>query len=236
MKKNIVLVLLFFAVSCFAQIKTFYSNGPENGARVALTFDDGPNKATKKILEILKEKNVKASFFMLGVRVRKSPISAKAVAVAGHEIANHTYEHINFYIYKDKDKIDKMEKELLHGENIIKAATGVQPFLVRFPYGYSKSDAVEAAKRHDCYVINWSFGCDWKKITAGEMHDKYKKAIKNGAIFLMHDLHENKKVLSFLSDFIDEIKQMGYEIVPVSELLNLKQDRHFDSGGLKNLE
>ncbi len=56
-----------------------------------------------------------------------------------------------------------MEKELLHGENIIKAATGVQPFLVRFPYGYSKSDAVEAAKRHDCYVINWSFDCDWEK-------------------------------------------------------------------------
>ncbi len=104
MKKNIVLVLLFFAVSCFAQIKTFYSNGPENGARVALTFDDGPNKATKKILEILKEKNVKASFFMLGVRVRKSPISAKAVAVAGHEIANHTYEHINFTFTKIKIK------------------------------------------------------------------------------------------------------------------------------------
>jgi peptidoglycan/xylan/chitin deacetylase (PgdA/CDA1 family) len=231
MKKNIVLVLLFFAVTCFAQIKTFYSNGSENDAKVALTFDDGPNKATKRILEILKEKNVKASFFMLGVRVRKNPIVAKAVAVAGHEIANHTYGHINFYIYKDKDKIDKMEKELLHGESVIKAATGVEPFLVRFPYGYSKPDAVEAAKRHGCCVVNWSFGCDWEKITAGEMHNKYKKAIKNGAIFLMHDLQENEKVLSFLSDFIDEIKQMGYEIVTVSEILNLKHGRYFDSGG-----
>jgi hypothetical protein len=52
----------------------------------------------------------------------------------------------------------------------------------------------------------------------------------------MHDLHENEKVLSFLSDFIDDIKQMGYEIVTVSELLNLKQGRCFHSGGLKSPE
>jgi peptidoglycan/xylan/chitin deacetylase (PgdA/CDA1 family) len=51
----------------------------------------------------------------------------------------------------------------------------------------------------------------------------------------MHDLHENEKALSFLSDFIDEIKQMGYEIVTVSELLNLKQDRYFDSDGSKKI-
>ncbi|MDR0820305.1 MAG: polysaccharide deacetylase family protein [Endomicrobium sp.] len=228
MKKFIVLILLFFAGVCFAQVKTFYSDGSKDIGKVALTFDDGPGKATEKILEILEEKNVKASFFMLGVSVQKNPAGAKAVAAAGHEVANHTYGHINFYAYKDKDKTDKMEKELLRSENIIKEATGVEPFLVRFPYGYSKSDAVEVAKKYDCCLINWSFGCDWEKITAGEMHDKYKKAIKNSAIFLMHDLHENEKVLSFLSDFIDEIKQMGYEIVPVSELLNLKRDRYFD--------
>jgi peptidoglycan/xylan/chitin deacetylase (PgdA/CDA1 family) len=67
------------------------------------------------------------------------------------------------------------------------------------------------------------------EITAGEMHNRYKKAIKSGAIFLMHDLHENEKVLSLLSDFINEIKQMGFEIATVSELLNLKQNKYFDS-------
>jgi peptidoglycan/xylan/chitin deacetylase (PgdA/CDA1 family) len=229
MKKVIVLVFLFFAIACFAQVKIFYPNGYEDVGKVALTFDDGPGKATEKILEILKEKNVKASFFMLGIRVQKNPAGAKAVASAGHEIANHTYRHINFYVYKGKDKTDRIEKELLRSENIIKKATGIKPFLVRFPYGYSKPDAVEVAKKHNYCVINWSFGCDWEKITSGEMHDKYKKAIKNGAIFLMHDLHENEKMLSFLSDFIDEIKQMNYEIVLVSELLNLKRNRYFDS-------
>jgi peptidoglycan/xylan/chitin deacetylase (PgdA/CDA1 family) len=236
MKKIIVLVFLFFTVICFAQVKTFYSNGYEDVGKVALTFDDGPGKATEKILEILEEKNVKASFFMLGTRVRKNPNGANAVAAAGHEIANHTCRHINFYAYKGKDKTDRIEKELLSGGNIIKKVTGFEPFLVRFPYGYSKSDAVEVAKKHNCCVINWSFGCDWEKITAGEMHDKYKKAIKGGAIFLMHDLHKNEKVLSFLSDFIDEIKQMNYEIVPVSELLNLERDRYFDSAGSKKME
>ncbi|WP_172412882.1 polysaccharide deacetylase family protein [Candidatus Endomicrobiellum trichonymphae] len=124
-------------------MKTFYSNGSEYIGKVALTFDDSPSKSTEKKLEILGEKNnVKASFFMLGINVWKNPASAKAVVEAGHEIANHTYRHINFYTYKDKDKTGKIEKELLHSGNIIiKEVTGVEPFLVRFPYGYSKPDA-----------------------------------------------------------------------------------------------
>ncbi|MDR0800814.1 MAG: polysaccharide deacetylase family protein [Endomicrobium sp.] len=220
-KKIIVSAIILFTVICLAQAKTFYSDGPKDIKKVALTFDDGPGKATEKILEILKEKDVKATFFMLGIRVQNDPDGAKAVAAAGHEIANHTYEHINFYAYKGEDKTDKIEKELLRGGNIIKKATGIKPSLVRFPNGYSKPDAVKAAKKHNCYLINWSFGCDWKNMTAEEMHEKYKKAVTSGAIFLMHDLHKNERVLSFLSDFIDEIKKAGYEIVTVSELLNL---------------
>ena len=57
---------------------------------------------------------------MLGVNMWKNPAGAKVVAAAGHEIANHTYGHINFYTYKDKDKTDKIEKELLHSGNINK--------------------------------------------------------------------------------------------------------------------
>jgi peptidoglycan/xylan/chitin deacetylase (PgdA/CDA1 family) len=228
MKKILLLLILlpfFFTVVCFSQIKTFYANGSENVKKISLTFDDGPGQATEKILEILKRKNVKATFFMLGKRVHSDPRSARAVAAAGHEIANHTYSHINFYLYRGKDKIRKMEAEVLESEDVIKKETTVKPFLIRFPYGYAKNDAIKIAKKCGYYVINWSFGVDWEKITAREMHEKYKNSVKNGAIFLMHDLHENDKLLSFLGSFIDEIKEAGYEIVTVSELLNFNNKR-----------
>jgi len=223
MRKIIVFAFLLLANIgvCVAHAGIFYSDGPGGVKRVALTFDDGPSSATKRILDILKRKNVKATFFLLGVKVKDNPEAAKAILAAGHEIANHTYGHINFYSYKGKDKAVKMEKELLLGKNVIKKIASTEPFLVRFPYGYSRSDALETAEKHGCYVINWSFGCDWRKITAEEMHGKYKEAVRNGAIFLMHDSDKNDKVLSFLGDFIDELKEMNYEIVTVSELLNL---------------
>ncbi|GHT59322.1 polysaccharide deacetylase [Endomicrobiia bacterium] len=222
MKKIIILMFLLFPVECFSQIKTFYAEGSKDIKKVSLTFDDGPGKATKKILEILKENNIKATFFMLGVRVQNDPEGAKAVLASGHEIANHTYTHTNFYAYKGENKAIQIEKELLQGEKIIKDVLDVKPVLVRFPHGYAKPDAVTIAKNNGYSVINWSFGADWENMSAEEMHAKYRKAIKNGAIFLMHDLLKNDRVLSFLGVFISEIKKEGYEIVTVSELLNLK--------------
>ncbi|MDR1784786.1 MAG: polysaccharide deacetylase family protein [Endomicrobium sp.] len=223
MKRIVVFIFLFFTnlCVCFAQTKIFYSDGPKNVKKIALTFDDGPSKATKKILAILKKKGIRATFFLVGIRVEANPDIVKAIVSAGHEVANHTYQHINFYSYNVENKTDKVERELLQGKNAIRKITNVETFLVRFPYGYSKSDAVEVARRYGCHVINWSFGCDWKKITVEEMHNKYRKAVRNGAIFLMHDLNESSKVLLFLSDFIDELKKSGYEIVTVSELLKL---------------
>ncbi|MDR1720957.1 MAG: polysaccharide deacetylase family protein [Endomicrobium sp.] len=224
MRKIIVFVFLFSVSVCLirlASAEIFYSYGPGNVKKVALTFDDGPGSATEKVLDILKEKNVKSTFFLLGVRVKSSPRMARAIASAGHEIANHTYGHVNFYSYKGKDKAAKMERELLEGKNIIKKITNTEPLLVRFPYGYLKSDAIKTAEKYGFYVINWTFGCDWEKMTAEEMHDRYRKAVKNGAIFLMHDLDKNSKVLLFLGDFIDELKKLNYKIVTVSELLSL---------------
>jgi peptidoglycan/xylan/chitin deacetylase (PgdA/CDA1 family) len=204
------------------QAKTFYTDGPKSFKKVALTFDDGPGKATEKILEILKKQEVRATFFMLGVSIIDNPGLAKVVLNAGHEIANHTYGHINFYAYKNEDKALKMEQEILKTESIIKNALGVKTYLVRFPHGYAKKDSIEVAEKLGYYVINWSFGTDWKDIPAYEMYLKYKNAITDGAIFLMHDLFRNEKVLSFLDTFIDDIKNKGYEIVTISELLDIK--------------
>jgi len=221
--KNIVLfVIFFFMFVCFTQAKVFYVCGPKDVKKISLTFDDGPGEATEKILKILKQKNVKATFFMLGIRVENNPNIAKAVVLAGHEIANHTYGHVNFYVYKNKDKINKIEKELLKAESIINNILNIKTFLVRFPYGYAECDAIKVAERNGYYVVNWNFGIDWKNMSADKMYEEYTGAIKSGAIFLMHDLPKNDKVLSFLGKFIDKIIAEGYEIVTLSKLLDLR--------------
>ncbi|MDR3306091.1 MAG: polysaccharide deacetylase family protein [Endomicrobium sp.] len=223
MKKVTIIFALICLFVCFSNAKIFYANGSPDIKKVALTFDDGPGKATKRILEILKEKNVKATFFMLGVRVENDTETAKDVIAAGHEIGSHTYGHVNFYAYKSADKINKMEIEILQAKKIIKDKLGIDAYLMRFPYGYSKPEGLEVARKQGYYVINWSFGMDWENVSAREMRKRYKQAVKNGAIFLMHDLPKNDKILSFLGDFIEEIRAEGYEIVTVSELLDLKQ-------------
>jgi peptidoglycan/xylan/chitin deacetylase (PgdA/CDA1 family) len=222
MKK--VLIVLFcslFSLSV-AQAKVFYAEGNKLEKKITLTFDDGPGKATEEILKILKEKEVKATFFMLGVSIVDNPALAKAVLDAGHEVANHTYGHINFYAYKSENKNLKIEQEILQAESTIKNVLGVKTFIVRFPYGYAQQDSIEAASKLGYYVVNWSFGTDWQNMPANKMYLKYKDAISNGAIFLMHDLLKNEKVISFLGDFIDDIKNEGYEIVTLSELLDIK--------------
>lgn len=225
--KNLILsvaaAFLFVSIVSAENIKTFYSDGPRTSRKIALTFDDGPGFSTNKVLDILNEKGVKATFFILGSQTVKNPQDAKRIAEEGHEIASHTYGHINFYSYAGEDKKEKIESELIKAEEVIEKATGIKPFLVRYPHGYARPDAIAAAKKRGYFVINWTFGCDWERgITAEEMRERYRADVKNGAIFLMHDSIKNSKAVSFLSDFIDEIKEKGYDIVTVSELLDLK--------------
>jgi peptidoglycan/xylan/chitin deacetylase (PgdA/CDA1 family) len=224
MRKILLFSIVFFCSTlCCAENKVFYAEGTEKSKKVALTFDDGPGKTTDKILAILKDKKVKATFFMLGSKAAKKPAAAKKVAEEGHEIANHTYDHVNFFKYDGQDKAEKIKDELLKSEEAIEKASGVKPYLVRYPYGYAKPDAIQIAKENGYYVINWYFGCDWNiELTDEEMYEKYVGAIKSGAIFLMHD--SNTKSVNILADFIDKLKEEGYEIVPVGELLGIKRE------------
>ncbi|MDR3113772.1 MAG: polysaccharide deacetylase family protein [Endomicrobium sp.] len=214
------IIILCISVS-FAQDKIFYTNGPKDAKRAALSFDDGPGASTLATLDILKKKAVKATFFMLGDNVRKRPKFSKAVADGGHEIANHTYSHINFYQYKEEDRVSKIESELIKSQEEIFNAVSVKTYLVRYPYGYSGKDALDIAKKHNYKVVNWTFGADWNVSDSAEnMKEQYLKALQPGAIFLMHDAPINAKELSFLEALIDEIIKQGYEIVTVGELLD----------------
>jgi len=216
--------LLLLSPYAVAAPGRFYAHGSPHVKKVALTFDDGPGRNTQAFLDILEEKSVKATFFMSGAQVKNRPELARRVRDAGHEIGNHTQNHINFFSYPGADKQKTFERELLEAEKSIFDATGVKTAVMRSPYGYSRFDAREVTGRHGYVMVNWSFGTDWDRNLSGQqMHQKYKAHIKPGAIFLMHDLSGDARVPSFLGQFIDDIRAAGLEIVTVSELLNLKE-------------
>ncbi|MFA7674770.1 MAG: polysaccharide deacetylase family protein, partial [Endomicrobiia bacterium] len=178
---------------------------------------------TEEILKILKDKDVKATFFLLGVSIQPKKQLVKDIYEQGHQIANHTYNHFNFYKYKKDDIHEKMQEELLKCEQLINKIIDYKTKIVRFPHGFSRNLAKQIAKENEYIIVTWSFGCDWQtKLSRDEMYEQYKKNIKSGAIFLMHDLGKNKKVVSFLPQLIDDIKKEGYELVTINELLNIK--------------
>ncbi|GAB1402713.1 hypothetical protein MASR1M68_16240 [Elusimicrobiota bacterium] len=226
MKKLFYCLMLFFLI--FTATKSsadiFYANGDGKKKQIALTFDDGPGVNTAEILQILEEKKVKATFFIYGSSVKGNKDVVKAVYDSGNEVANHTYSHINFFQYKKDDIEDKIKSEIIKTENLIKEITGYKTKLLRMPHGFSRPPSKKVAKELGYIMVNWSFGCDWNtKLTQEQMYEAYKKNIKAGAIFLMHDKIKSKKIVNLLPQLIDDIKQKGYDIVTVSELLGLEQ-------------
>ncbi len=237
MKKRSSWVFKLFLVICFtmagaavfvlaAEPGAFFANGPRNKKEMALTFDDGPGNYTAQVLAVLKKYNVKATFFMEGDQVEIRSKIAKMVLDDGHEIGSHSYSHPNFYFYKKDDYRQQLEKEIDKSEKLIQGVTGTRPYMLRMPYGYVRAWVKEVAKEKGYYLINWTFGCDWKKMSADQLVQAYTKNIGSGAIFLMHDGGKFRQpTVDALPKIIEEIQKRGYKIVPIAEMLGLKEDQ-----------
>ena len=219
-------LILFLISSVFADDNIFYTHGSRYEKKIALTFDDGPSNNTDYILNILKENNVKATFFILAVNVIDRENTLKRIYEQGHEIASHTYNHINFHRIKEMDKLyEEIFSELKLAEIAIKDVLGFYPVLVRYPHGYTGQTAFKIAKENGYKVINWTFGCDWhSEMNKEEMYQLYKDNVQNGYILLMHDYGDISKLKYFLPKIIDYAKEKGFELVTVSELLNLNKE------------
>ena len=191
-----------------------------DGAKfMALTFDDGPHQIlTPRLLDILKEKKAKATFYVMGVKVAIHPeIIARAVN-EGHEIGNHVYDHPVL----TKIKPQELDHQITATTAAIKAATGgYLPKTLRPPYGNSnKKVNWEISNKHAMDAVFWSFDTiDWKFPTKDEILKRSMKEgnIKNGAIVLAHDVHTN--TIEFIPFLIDELQKTGFELITVSELI-----------------
>jgi peptidoglycan-N-acetylglucosamine deacetylase len=191
-----------------------------SGKYIALTFDDGPHpNVTPKILQTLREHNVKGTFFMMGSQVEKYPDMAKQVADDGHEIGNHTYSHPNMR----KRTTAEMIEEIRTTNEMIELATGIEPSLFRPPYGIYTSEVLEYAGANDYLTVLWSVdSLDWKSKNAGAIHNTVTQHVTNGSVVLMHDIHT--ATAEALPELIETLQTEGYQFVTVSELMAMEQE------------
>lgn len=212
MQKKIMLFLLSFILIYpnFVHSKIY----DINKKYVALSFDDGPSEYTNKIVEYLHDNNSTATFFIVGNKAAKYQNTLINVVNKGNEIANHTYSHPWLSKLNNKEIISEINKT----QEIINKITGKLPTLFRPSYGYINN---ELKKLINLDIIMWTTdSSDWKYKNSKTIASNVIRNIKEFDIILMHDTY--KRSLEALKIIIPKLKDMGYEIVSVSELLTIK--------------
>ena len=197
-------------------MKLSYNSCNVEGPYVALTFDDGPSATlTPRLLDILKEKGVKVTFFVLGQCVETSPdVLARAVA-EGHEIGNHSYDHKQFTRIGAAGIAAQVDRT----NAAIEAAIGKKPAVVRPPYGATNA-AINKRLNEEfgLKVIMWDVDpLDWKIRKSDRVTEQILKNTKAGSIVLSHDIHPT--TIQSVANTIDGLKAKGFQFVTVSELL-----------------
>ena len=195
-----------------------------------LTFDDGPTKiATPKILDILKEEDIKATFFVIGYRVEEFPDTVKRAYEEGHFIANHTYSHKNNQLYQSKENFIN---EIRKTDEIISSVLGFSysSHLFRFPNGSTSSSYASNKKKCKEYLkeINYAY-VDWNALnndsihhyTSSQLLNNLKNSCKNkdSIIVLMHDTTDVSSSYLALKDSICYLKEQGYSFKTFKDLI-----------------
>ena len=196
--------------------------------KIAISFDAAwGNEETQTLIDILKEYNVKTTFFVVGAWVDKYPDSVKALTAAGHEVCNHSNTHPHMPKLSEAD----MEKQISACNNKIKAITGVSPILFRPPYGDYSNALVKTTQGLGMYAIQWDVdSLDWKNPTPQQIIDRVTSKVKPGSIVLFHNGAKNTPAA--LPSILKTLQSQGYTIVPVSQLI-MKDHYTIDSAGMQ---
>ena len=192
----------------------YAGNIDPNRPMVALTYDDGPSPTvTPRILNCLKENGGRATFFMVGQKVIKSPDVLKQMVAQGCEVANHTFDHTLMTKVSPTD----LANQLVATNQVVSDACGISPVLMR-PCGGAKTDAgMNIAGAISMPAILWSVDTlDWKTRDASQTIQTVLEKVKDGDIILMHDLYDATGDAS--ETIIPELVKRGFQLVTVSEL------------------
>lgn len=180
--------------------------------KVALTFDDGPNtEYTEELLRGLKKRGVKATFFLLGKEVEKSPALVEEIYKDGHLIGNHSYEHVDLSTLSDEAAILQVDKT----NEAIYQITGEYPEYIRPPFGCWKCNLDYETEMIE---VLWDVDPrDWETEDAGAVTQMVVSSVRENDIILLHDASESSVSAAFA--IIDELQRQGYTFVTVDEIL-----------------
>ena len=187
---------------------------------IAMTFDDGPHASnTPRLLDILRARNVRATFYVVEPNVKRYPHIMQRIVAEGHEIGNHTITHRNLTKLSDQ----AIRHELGQTHNAIISVTGVAPQTMRPPFGALGARQREMIRREFGYpAVFWSVDPeDWKRPGVGVVTRRLVEGATPGGILLAHDIHA--PTISAVPGVLDELLRRGYRFVTVSELINLEQ-------------
>lgn len=181
---------------------------------VALTFDDGPHPTfTPRLLTLLQQLKVPATFFLVGKKVDEAPYLVARMAHEGHEVANHTYHHLNL----TKCPPELVEGEIRMANDAIRRASGIPPIFFRPPGGQYNDATIQAAQKLKMTTALWT---DDPGDYAGPGEDVLKQRlfshIANGAVILLHD--GVPQTYDLLPELVNRLHRAGYRFVTLAEL------------------
>ncbi len=184
----------------------------KEGRKIAITFDDGPHPVyTPMLLDGLKERGVKASFFVIGKNIPGNEKILKRMADEGHIIGNHTYHHVQLNGISDRDACKEVEET----SELIKSITGQDTLFLRAPFGeWNKSVICKI----DLIEVRWTVDTlDWTMEDVATIIKKGTTDIEENDIILMHDEYESSVKAAL--KIIDELQAGGFEFVTVDEII-----------------
>ncbi len=216
---------LSYAVAPRFQGVTIQSAKLTQGQKViALTFDDGPwPESTAQVLNILKENNIKSTFFVVGQNVKNYPDLVKRVVAEGHAIGNHTWHH--WYHYMNQQAA---AYEIEHTTDLIYKTTGVKTNLFRPPGGIMHNGVAAYARNSKYALIMWSSdSLDYSRLTVPKLINNVFRLAKPGGIVLLHDGGGDRtKTVQALPEIITGFRKQGYSFVTIPELLEMQDKDH----------
>lgn len=189
---------------------------------IALTFDDGPDPIyTPQILDILKEKDVKATFFLMGKKIEKYPKIAERIYNEGHFIANHTYSHINLPGKKNDEVLASIAKT----ELLLEGICGQSYKIFRPPWGHITDEQKVMLKKNGYRIVMWDVNShDYKSdISVNQIIYNVMENIDNKKVILLHDSDyqgraSRKKTVQALPQIIDLLKEKRFAFVTATYL------------------
>ena len=196
------------------------SRAKVSGSYIAITFDDGPARSnTTRLLDILKERNIPATFFVISGKATSNASLLRRMVSEGHEIGNHTISHPNLAKFSDA----KVRRELDGCHKAIVDACGVAPTIFRPPYGAIKSSQKQwIFDEYGYTTVLWSVDPrDWQRPGVDVVARRLVEGARPGGVLLAHDIHE--PTIDAMPQALDELLRRGFQFVTVSQLMALQE-------------